>query len=144
MIYANMTFNKEYIEQLCTFSTSRSCGPGGQNVNKVETKVEARISIDSIEIFTFKQKELSKSKLANKLIDGDILLVTCQEARSQVKNKEMVVKKIIVLLKEAIQVDKDRISTIPTKESREKRIKSKKIDGDRKTNRGNLKNKFID
>jgi ribosome-associated protein len=70
--------------------------------------------------------------------------VTCQEARSQIKNKELVVKKIIDLLKQSIQVDKDRISTIPTKESREKRIKAKKLDGDRKTNRGNLKNKLMD
>ncbi|MCF6297519.1 MAG: aminoacyl-tRNA hydrolase, partial [Flavobacteriaceae bacterium] len=80
------------------FNFSRSSGPGGQHVNKVNTKVGLRFDVSGSKILNEEQKELLMEKLANKLTKEGVLVLSSQEARSQLLNKELVIEKLDKLL----------------------------------------------
>jgi ribosome-associated protein len=117
------------------FSTARSGGKGGQNVNKVETMVEGRWSVAGSSLFSDEQKGILSKKLANKITAEGFLLVKSQTARTQLGNKEEVVKKMNALIENALIKKKSRIATKPSKASKERRIDSKKIKSEVKSNR---------
>ncbi|MBC7885960.1 MAG: aminoacyl-tRNA hydrolase [Saprospiraceae bacterium] len=124
----------------CTFNTSRSSGPGGQHVNKTETKVELRFNIIKSELLSDKEKNLLLTKLKHRLVDDDSsILLSAQETRSQLKNKVLVIKKLHDLIKESLKEDEPRLPTKPTKASNERRIAEKKQSGDIKSKRGKVK-----
>jgi ribosome-associated protein len=123
----NRNFEHEFV-----FSTSRSGGPGGQNVNKVSTKVELRFSLLKTSSFSEEEKELIFNKLKNKFNkEGEIILVS-QSERTQLMNKLVVTEKFYDLVSRALTVPLKRRPTKATFASKLKRLDSKR-------NRGNLK-----
>ncbi|MCB0490941.1 MAG: aminoacyl-tRNA hydrolase [Cyclobacteriaceae bacterium] len=122
----------EDIKDELQFTTSRSSGPGGQNVNKVNSKVILRWDVANSLHLNEKQKDIILNKLKSRLTKEQVLVLQEQESRSQLVNKEEVIIKLKDLLKKAFVVKKKRKPTKPTKTSIQKRVKEKKLKGEKK------------
>lgn len=108
------------------FTASRSGGPGGQNVNKVNSKISVRFDVPHSEILTEGEKEVILQRLSSYLTKDGILQLASQESRSQLANKEAVVAKLDALLAKAFEKRKPRRKSKPTHAAVQKRIQSKK------------------
>jgi ribosome-associated protein len=106
--------------------TTRSGGKGGQNVNKVETAVIAYFNISASQILSEEQKRIVLEKLSNRISSEGSLIVKSQNFRTQLENKEDAIKKANELITSALKKKKPRIATKPSKQSKEKRLESKK------------------
>ncbi|NTE00450.1 aminoacyl-tRNA hydrolase [Agrobacterium tumefaciens] len=126
---------REEILKSVTFKTSRSGGKGGQNVNKVSSKVELIFALDANDSLSEEEKILLKARLENRLDSAGLLHVVSQEDRSQLLNKEKTVAKLIELLKQSLHVQKKRKPTKIPKGVIENRLKSKAVNSDKKKSR---------
>jgi len=109
------------------FKASRSTGPGGQNVNKLSTKVTLLFNIEKSKYLTGWQKQLITKKLINRINSQGTLIVNSQRRRSQLANRIDAIEKLNQLLNDAVKKKPPRIKTRPSRSSIEKRLKQKKI-----------------
>lgn len=117
---------KEKIISELSFKAVRSSGAGGQNVNKVSSKVVLSFDIDNSKSLSEEEIQILKSKLASRLTLDSILILNCDEDRSQLKNKEIVTKRFLKIINENLKPLKVRKATKIPKSAIRKRIKDKK------------------
>ncbi|WKB82643.1 alternative ribosome rescue aminoacyl-tRNA hydrolase ArfB [Cellulophaga omnivescoria] len=123
------------IVQELQFKAVRSSGAGGQHVNKVSTKIELTYDLQNSTAVTDKEKERLLLKLSNRLTKENVLLLQCDDSRSQHKNKELAIKRFLELIKSALVVPKKRKKTKPSRSAIEKRLNTKKKSALKKANR---------
>jgi ribosome-associated protein len=123
-------FEAEFI-----FIASRSSGAGGQNVNKVSSKIELRFNVMESNLLTLEEKEVIISKLGKRISNESFLVIRSQTSRSQLKNKKESIEKFYKLLFKALTPVKKRKKTGPSFASKTKRLDSKRIASTIKQNR---------
>lgn len=111
------------------FIASRSSGPGGQNVNKVNTKIELRFNILSPDIFTQDEKDLLLERLGRRISKSGEIAIRSQSQRTQAGNRKRAVEKLLMLLAGSLTEDPERIKTSPTRKSVARRLDEKRKHG---------------
>jgi ribosome-associated protein len=130
-----MTFTKTDLQTNVHYKTSRSGGKGGQNVNKVSSKVELLFSINDSTLFTDEEKLLLNTKLQSRLSKEGFVQVICDEDRSQLFNKEIALEKLADILTKALHQPKKRKASKPSKASKAARLDDKRRAALKKINR---------
>lgn len=130
-----MNLDKAALQKEVSYKTSRSGGKGGQNVNKVSTKVELLFSIDQSILFTDEEKLLLNDKLQTRFNKDGLVQVICDEERSQYLNKEIAIERLIVLLTKALHKPKVRKPAKVSRAAKMARLGDKKIQADKKDSR---------
>jgi ribosome-associated protein len=125
-ITASMLFNE------LDFTASRSSGPGGQNVNKVNSKISARFNVVQSQILTEEEKATILKNLSGHLTKDGILMISSQDKRSQLENKQVVIQKLERMIARAFEKKKVRKATKASKSAIQKRISSKKLHAEKK------------
>jgi len=114
------------------FNASRSSGPGGQNVNKVNSKITMKFDVAHSQILTEEEKILILKKMSTQLTKGGVLIISSQDKRSQLENKEAVTQKLERLIAKAFEKRKTRKPTKVSKAAVQKRITGKKLLSEKK------------
>jgi len=127
--------NKELIKTELQYKAVRSSGAGGQNVNKVATKIQIQFSVENSNGLTADEKITLTEKLSNRITKDGFIMVECDETRSQLKNKELCIQRLFLLLENGLKKDKKRIATKIPKAVIKKRLNDKKLNSEKKENR---------
>ena len=128
-------FDEALLISELSFKAIRSSGPGGQNVNKTASKVELTFNLDDSTVFDEEQKTRLASKLKSRLTNENVLLLQCDESRSQHKNKELVIARFLEMIKKGLKVPKKRKKTKIPESVKLKRLEAKKQNSEKKANR---------
>lgn len=129
-VHVNRTVQLPLAELNVSFS--RSGGPGGQHANTSSTKVELRWHLEASSALTPRQKQLVRSRLGSRLTDEGVLVLQSSEHRSQTRNREAAVARLVALLADALRVSPTRRPTRPTRAARQRRVEAKRRRGDTK------------
>jgi ribosome-associated protein len=127
--------DREKIISELTFKAVRSSGAGGQNVNKVSSKVVLGFNVPASNAISEEEKLLALTRLASRLTDEGVLILQCDEDRSQLRNKDIVIKRFFTVMDAALKVDKIRKPTRIPRSVIKKRIEGKRRLSDKKQNR---------
>lgn len=127
--------NKDLIIQELDFKAVRSSGAGGQNVNKVASKVVLSFNLEQSNALEAEQKALIEEKLASRLTNDKVLILQCDEDRSQLRNKEIVIRRFLQLIMGALHTPKKRVPTKVPKAVVKKRLENKRRQSDIKQSR---------
>ncbi len=128
-------FSERLFELEFVFTASRSSGPGGQNVNKVNSKIELRFNIPASVLLSDEEKILLMEKLKNRINSQGELIIVSQDDRSQLKNKENTIVKFYQLLQHALTPQKMRKPSKPSMASRHRRLENKRRLSEKKKDR---------
>ncbi len=126
----------QFLNQELSFQATKSSGPGGQNVNKVNSKVILKFNVPGSQLLEKEEKAILIKKWANKLDNEGNMIIQTQEKRSQIQNKTIALRKFYNMLDAAFQKRKVRKATRPGKGAIERRLKAKKIKAEKKEGRG--------
>tara|TARA_B110000240_G_C13301333_1_gene368632 strand:- start:198 stop:602 length:405 start_codon:yes stop_codon:yes gene_type:complete len=118
--------NPENILKELNFKATRSSGAGGQHVNKTSSKIELSFDLENSLSLSENEKEVLKAKLSSKLTKENVLLLFCEETRSQHRNKEIAIKRFLAVLKTSLIRPKKRKKTKPSKGAMKRRVETKK------------------
>lgn len=118
-----------------TYKYVRSSGSGGQNVNKVSSKAELYFHLENSKVFTEDEKLKLNEFFANRLNKEGVLMLSCDESRSQFRNKAIVTQRFLALIVEGLKEEKERIKTKIPKAAKRKRLKRKRLNSEKKANR---------
>ncbi|MBO6212436.1 ribosome-associated protein [Algoriella xinjiangensis] len=127
--------NKEIIKTELNYKAVRSSGAGGQNVNKVSTKIQITFALETSNGLMDEEKITLTEKLSNRITKDNFIIIECDETRSQLKNKELAVKRLFILLENALKKEKKRLVTKVPKRVIRKRLEDKKNQAEKKLNR---------
>ena len=127
--------NKTLAVQELDFKAVRSGGAGGQHVNKVSTKVELSFDLKNSKALSPNQKARVIRQLESKLTKENVLNLSCDETRSQHRNKDLAIKRFLEIMRMGLRVPKVRRKTKPKRSAIEKRLKSKKKNAEKKARR---------
>lgn len=130
-----MNFSKDDLQREVSYKTSRSRGKGGQNVNKVSSKVELLFSVANSALFTDEEKQLLTERLSARLNKDGHVQIVCDEERSQYLNKAKAIDRLTNMLTRALVVQKPRKATKPSKQAKARRLDEKKQQGAKKESR---------
>jgi len=131
--------NKEIIKSELKMKTARSSGSGGQHVNKVATKVEIHFHINNSKGLEEEEKWRLTDKLSNRITNTGILIIKCQQTRSQLKNKELAINRLFKLLKKGLYIKPVRKKKRISKNQDAKRLKNKREHSEKKALRKPIK-----
>lgn len=127
--------NKEILQSELQFKAVRSSGAGGQNVNKVASKVELTFDLEASLGLSDEEKDLLKKTISNRLTKENVLLLQCEESRSQHKNKTLVIERFFEVIEQGLIVPKKRKATKIPRAVVKKRLKKKRVRSEKKANR---------
>ena len=116
----------ELVRARGSFSFARSGGPGGQNVNKVSSKVIARLPLEALDFLDGARRALVESRLAPRISADRHIVLAVQDTREQSRNREIAIERLAALLSSAVVVPHGRVKTRPSRAAREARLRSKR------------------